>query len=99
MIEKRGMETKLIGQIHDSMIADVPITELRKFLTIVEHVTSIGLAGRYRWLTVPMVIEYEACPPGEPWYFKKEFEFMNGAFVIDGAPETSTRSFLEEFCK
>lgn len=98
LLENHEMETMLVGQIHDSMIADVPVRELRKFLSIVERVTSIGLTAKYKWLTVPMVIEYEASPPGASWFDKKEFEFKDGKFMTEKGPTKQVNNFLEEFC-
>lgn len=95
-IEKLELETKLVGQIHDSVIAEVPVSELRKFLTIVERITSVGLSKRYKWLTVPMVIEFEASPPGKSWYEKKEFQFRDGQFIT-GGPTKDVNQFLEAF--
>jgi len=57
-IKKHGLRTKLIGQVHDSVIADVPVDELSTYLTGVNGIVE-GLKNKFDWLLVPMEIEAE----------------------------------------
>lgn len=57
-IKKHKLRTKLIGQIHDSVIADVHKEELNFYLKGVHDIVS-GLQNKFSWLTVPMEIEAE----------------------------------------
>lgn len=57
-IDKRGMKTKLIGQIHDSIIADIPKEEVPEYLNLVSDIVA-GLTKKYDWLVTPMECECE----------------------------------------
>jgi uracil-DNA glycosylase family 4 len=58
MIKRKKLKTKLIGQIHDSIIADVPKEELKLYHREVHKIVS-GLKDKFDWLVVPMGIEVE----------------------------------------
>jgi hypothetical protein len=57
-IRKNKLQTKLVGQIHDSAILDTHKDELE---FVVKGINSIvhGLQERFKWLLVPMEIEAE----------------------------------------
>jgi DNA polymerase-1 len=57
-IRKHKLRTKLIGQIHDSIIADVHKDELQFYLKGVNDIVT-GLQNKFKWLIVPMEIEAE----------------------------------------
>jgi len=80
-LRKYKMKSMLVGQIHDSLIGDIAVDELRDYLEIVEDVVTNDLRRHYTWINVPMVIEYELAPPGSSWHDKKEFNFKDGRFV------------------
>lgn len=73
-IEKRGMKTKLRLQIHDSILADVPVKEKEMFLELVQEIMIDRLMKKWSWLIVPVEIEAEAAPPGKSWFEKKAVE-------------------------
>lgn len=76
----KGMKSKVVGQIHDSLIGDVRVDELRQYLGIVEMVTTRWLPRHWEWLVVPPQIEYEIAPPGKSWFEKRECNFKQGKF-------------------
>lgn len=80
-LRKYRMESLVIGQIHDSLLGDVLVSELRDYLEIVERVTTVDLRRHYDWMVVPPEIEYEIALPGQSWYDKQEFGFKQGQFV------------------
>ncbi len=43
LLVKYGMKSMIVGQIHDSLIGDVKIEELKDYLEIVEQVTMVDL--------------------------------------------------------
>lgn len=71
-LDKYNMKSLLVGQIHDSIIADVPEDELVDFLVIINWVMTKRIKKSYKWLIVPMEIEAEASPLGGTWADKKE---------------------------
>lgn len=89
-LRKYQMRSRIVGQIHDSMVSDVRIRELRDFLAIVEDTTMVLLPKHYKWLVVPPEIEYEICPRGCSWFEKKEMKFKGGSFLHPTKPNRRT---------
>jgi hypothetical protein len=73
ILKKNNCKTLLIGQIHDSIVADVPDDELDKFLRTAEHVMTDKLKERWKWLTIPMAVEAEVADVGKTWFDKKPY--------------------------
>jgi len=63
-IKKHNLKTKLIGQIHDSCIADVPLDEIVFYHEGVRKIVA-DLKKTFKWLTIPMEIEIELSKPKE----------------------------------
>lgn len=80
-LRKYKMESMLVGQIHDSMLGDVKESELKDYLELVESIVTVQLRKHYaEWMAVPLEIEYEISPRGQPWHAKREFKFKDGKF-------------------
>jgi len=73
-IKRRGMKTLLVGQIHDSIVADVPDEELGDYLALAKKVMTVDLKKAWKWICVPIEIEAEVTPVDGNWYQKKEVE-------------------------
>lgn len=70
-MERMRMRSKIIGQIHDSILADIHIKEKDDYLELVERVTMTELSDHWPWLKiVPITTETEFSPPGMSWYHK-----------------------------
>jgi DNA polymerase I-like protein with 3'-5' exonuclease and polymerase domains len=65
------MKTKLVGQIHDSIVADVPANEYEEFLVLAKRIMTKTIRKHWKWIIVPLDIEAEACEVGENWFLKK----------------------------
>lgn len=76
ILRKRGMKTKLIGDIHDCIFADVPRNELQSYLSLVRHLVAVELPNAWKWLCVPLEIEAEICWP--TWWHKEKWTEKNG---------------------
>lgn len=72
-MNKLKMKSKIIGQIHDAIIADVHKREYDDYIQMVQQVVQ-DLMATWRWLIVPLEIEIEAAGVGEPWSLKKAVE-------------------------
>lgn len=59
-IKLRRMGAKIIGQIHDSIIADVPVAELDDYLVLAHDITTRRLLEEWDWITLPLEVEAEA---------------------------------------
>lgn len=68
----KGMVTRIMGQIHDSIILDIPPEELVQVLEMAEQVMTIDLRERFPWINIPMVVEFEITPPSGTWLTKCE---------------------------
>jgi DNA polymerase-1 len=75
LLRKYRLKSLVVGQIHDSMIMDVLVREMKDVMEIVKQVTTIDLAQHWSWICVPLRIEAEASPAGQSWYLKKEVAF------------------------
>lgn len=89
-LRKHRMKSMIVGQIHDSLVGDVAVNELRDYLAIVEEVVTNLLPKAYTWLVVPLQVEYEVAPPGTSWFDKKECKFKAGYFVHPENPKKIT---------
>jgi DNA polymerase family A len=73
-IRKYKMKTLLVGQIHDSLLADVPPSEVKNYVEIVQDVAVRRVAEHYKWIIVPLSVEYEICEGS--WYNKRKLEMV-----------------------
>jgi DNA polymerase I-like protein with 3'-5' exonuclease and polymerase domains len=65
------MNTLIVGQIHDSIVADVPAEELSDFLGLVRYVMTERLPREWDWINVPLDVEAEVAPLNGSWADKK----------------------------
>ena len=73
-IERTGSKVKLIGQIHDSIVADVPEEEFEKFTRVMRRIMTVEIRKAWPWIIIPLDIEVEIAHEGESWADKKEYE-------------------------
>lgn len=73
-LKKRKMKSLIVGQIHDSILGDVPHEELNEYLVLINDVTTNKLVKKWKWINVPLEVEAEVCPVGGSWADKKEME-------------------------
>ena len=81
-LNKWKMKTKIVGQIHDSIVADVHPDEFDDYLAAVKQIITVDLRRHWDWIIVPMEIEAEASEVGGTWYEKRGVaEDENGRWV------------------
>lgn len=97
-LRKYKMKSMVVGQIHDSLIGDVRIKELRDYLEIVEEVVTVKLRKHWDWLIVPLEVECEIAPPSGSWFDKRETKFKSGRF-IHPTKENKSTSDPVKFCQ
>ena len=66
------MKTLVVGQIHDSIVADVPESELGDYLHLANDVMTRQLPRVWKWIITPLEIEAEVSPLNGCWADKKE---------------------------
>ena len=64
-IKHNCLSALLIGQIHDSMILDVPVKEIEQVSKIIKQVCEVNLKNNFDWITIPMKVEIEISKPFE----------------------------------
>ena len=74
LMNKYKMKSKIVGQIHDSIVGDIHRKERKDYFEIVKQVIYEDLRNHWKWIIVPLVVEIAVCPVGGSWYDKKEIE-------------------------
>lgn len=72
-LKKRKMKTLIVGQIHDSIVADVVEEELEDFLAMCHDIMTNQLRSAWSWIAVPLEVEADVCPVGGSWADKKPY--------------------------
>ncbi len=67
-------DSKIIGQIHDSIIFDAHPDELQDLAKLVKRVTCVDLPAAWPWIIVPLNIEADLSPVDCSWAEKEKFE-------------------------
>ena len=65
------MKTKIVGQIHDSIVADVPDSEFKAYLELSNEVMTKQIIQHWPWIITPLEVEAEASPVNGSWFEKK----------------------------
>jgi len=73
-LKKYKMKSRIIGQIHDSIVFDIYPPELDDVLDISKEITCVKLLKEWDWIIVPLEIEAEVCEVDQSWYYKKEIK-------------------------
>lgn len=71
ILKTEGWKTKLIGQIHDSIVADVPPEELHDFLAMCNRVMTVDIKKEWKFIITPLEVEADYTEIDEPWSEKK----------------------------
>ena len=72
IMRKEHWDTKLVGQIHDSIILDVLPDELSHVKETLYDVTTKKLPQTWKWIIVPLKIDIDEYGVDEPWLEKEE---------------------------
>ena len=74
IMTKRKMDSRIVGQIHDSIIACVHVDELDDYLELAVDVMTQRIRKHWEWITVPLEVDAEVTPAGGSWFEKKEIK-------------------------
>lgn len=73
-LTRRGLRSKIVSTIHDSIIGDVHADEFEEVDQLVKHFMVEDLKANWKWLDpVPVEVDGEACEVGQSWHDKVEF--------------------------
>jgi DNA polymerase-1 len=72
VFRKRKLRSRIVGQIHDSLLIDAHPNELEEVLRLCKRVMTVELPKLWRWMrTVPFLVEADVSPVGKSWHEKK----------------------------
>jgi DNA polymerase-1 len=73
------MDSLLIGQIHDCCLGDITVDEHDHWCHMSHKIATQEIREAFKWIIVPLDIEFEESGINEPWSVKKEFmpKFLN----------------------
>jgi len=71
-LEERRSGVKVVGQIHDSILADVPKEELEDYIDLVVQVMTVDIRKEWKWIIVPLEVEIELAENN--WWEKHKVE-------------------------
>lgn len=66
-IQKEKWDSKLIGQIHDSIIMDVHPDELLQVKKALQHIVKEVLPNTWKWINVPLEIDIDVYGVNKSW--------------------------------
>lgn len=75
-IIENNLDSRIIGQIHDSLIIDVNPKELKLISKTIHKITTIDLPKHWKWITIPLEIDADLSPVDGSWYEKAEYKLI-----------------------
>lgn len=73
-LTKHKFDSKIIFQIHDSIIVDINPDELLQVIEIARQITTIDLPKAFPWIIAPLEVEMELSDVDKSWNEKKEIK-------------------------
>lgn len=74
IMRKENWDSRLVGQIHDSILLDVHPDELEHVIKTVRRVATVKLPRIWKWIIVPLSVEADVTPVDGSWADKKEYD-------------------------
>jgi DNA polymerase I-like protein with 3'-5' exonuclease and polymerase domains len=71
-LEENNMKSRIIAEIHDSIILELWHTEIDDVLAKAKHIMTKEIPEIWTYIQVPFEVECEVAPPGGSWYHKEE---------------------------
>jgi DNA polymerase-1 len=73
-LKRRGMKALIVGQIHDSIVADVPDDELEEYLQLAYQVMVVDMKNEWKFINTPLEVEADVTPVDVSWFQKAPYE-------------------------
>ena len=71
-IKRKALKSKMMGQIHDSMVVDAVPNEVTKLIKMINYYGTKMTRKAFKWISVPLKIDHELTEVDCSWYTKKE---------------------------
>jgi len=78
--KEENWKTKIIGQIHDSIIFDLDPSEQDHVFKVVKKVMCEDVRKANSWIIVPLDVDFEVTPVDGSWYMKDDAIKVNGVW-------------------
>lgn len=78
IIRKMKLITRIIGQIHDSIVFDLYPPEMSTIIHILKDIGEKKIRERFDWIIVPLTLDFEESEIDGNWYQMKE---VNNALI------------------
>ena len=75
------MRSRVIGEIHDCIVGDVPPGERDDYIDLVRDTMVEKLMKAWPWVIVPLDTEVEVCDVGASWFEKKVWTKRDGVWA------------------
>jgi DNA polymerase-1 len=79
-LRKRKMRTKLIAEVHDCILADVPEDELQDFIPLAKECMTDRVRKHWDWIITPLTVEVDVTPVEGDWGSKRPWICENGSW-------------------
>jgi DNA polymerase-1 len=73
-LKKQKFATKIINQIHDSIIFNMHPEEIDDVFRLMHDIGVTEVMKHYEWINVPLVIDFELAPKDAPWNKKDKYK-------------------------
>lgn len=73
-LRRAKMGARIVGQIHDSIVLDVPEEEVPKVLVRLKEISCQEIRKEWDWIIVPLDVEIKVSPVNGSWYECKEIK-------------------------
>ena len=70
IMQEQNWDTRLIGQIHDSIVLDASPDELEHVIKTVREITCVELPKAWTWINVPLDVDVDIYPVDNSWATK-----------------------------
>ena len=71
---KGNWKTRIIGQIHDSIVLDLYPPEKDHVIEVLKRVMEQAVRKHWDWIIVPLEVDFEICGIDEPWSTKQKYK-------------------------
>jgi len=72
--KEEGWISKIIGEIHDSILIDACLLEVDHIVQVVKRVMTQDIVKAFPWIIVPLLSEITVTNVDRPWHTKEEYE-------------------------
>jgi DNA polymerase-1 len=74
--QREHWQSKIVGQIHDSIVLDVTPKELKHVIAVMRCIMCHDLQVNWPWIIVPLDIDVEASPVDHSWAEKQSLHLL-----------------------